>query len=189
VFRKTRIALEAVHRWKEFHSVFWVHAGTAQRIEKGYLDIAETVGIVGWDSQDPRIDKLRLVKDWLEKPTSGPWILILDNADDVDLLYGKRNNPTRLADYFPRSQNGAILLTTRNKQVASKFTNIQNILQIQAFDNTESVNLLKAKVGDHFDEHDYVKLARALDNVPLALVQAAAFVLEQSISISEYLHR
>lgn len=161
-----------------------MHASTLQRIEKDYLDIAKKVGVVGWNSSDPQIDKLRLVKDWFEKTASGHWILILDNADDVDLLFGS----SRLADCFPRSLNGAILLTTRNKQVASKFATTQeHILHVQAFKNRESVYLLRAKIGDQFREDDYVRLANALDHVPLALVQAAAFIGEQEISISKYL--
>ena len=139
---------------------------------------------MGWDSSDPDIDKLQLVKHWFEETISGHWILILDNADNVDLLFGS----SRLADYFPRSLNGAILLTTRNKQVASKFaTTRQHVLHVRAFEDPESVNLLKAKLGDQFGDDDYIRLANALDHVPLALVQAAAFVCEQEISISEYL--
>lgn len=116
-WRKTRIALEAAYKWKRLKStsIFWVHASTRRRVEKDYLDIAQEVGIVGWDSPNPQIDILRLVKDWFEKTALGHWILILDNADDADLLFGS----SRLADYFPRSLNGAILLTTRNKLVAS----------------------------------------------------------------------
>lgn len=189
MLRKTRIALEAVHKWKglDSTSIFWVHAGSFQRMEKDYLDIAKAVGIVGWDSQDSKIDKLRLVKDWFESAASSHWILVLDNADDVDLLYKKQNNSTCLADYFPRSPNRTILLTTRNKKVATKFAAQQNDVEVKAFDIMESVSLLKAKVGDKFYEWDYVQLASALVNVPLALVQAAAFISAESSSISEYL--
>src|SRR6266513_139730 len=87
---KTRIALEFAlkYRTSKSTSVFWVHAGTAPRMEKAYLDIAKTVKVEGWDSQDPAADKLQLVKDWFESEESGNWILIVDNADDVDLMYG-----------------------------------------------------------------------------------------------------
>lgn len=51
----------------------------------------------------------------------------------------------------------------------------------------ESVDLLGAKIGEQFQEDDYVRLANALDHVPLALVQAAAYICAQGISISKYL--
>ena len=100
---KTRIALEAVYSWKELDStsIFWVHAGSFQRMEKGYVDIAREVDIEGWDSRSPDIDRLGLVKEWLESGLSGRWILVLDNADDIDLLYTGRHGTTCQANYFP----------------------------------------------------------------------------------------
>ena len=167
--------------------MFWVHAGSAPRLEKGYLDIAKEVNIVGWDSSDPNIDKLLLVKNWFEGKTSGQWILILDNADDTSLFYG-HDASSRLAEYFPRSSNGSILLTTRNKQVGLKFTTARNVIPVSALTTAESVRLLKAKVDDDTGgERSYADLANTLDNVPLALVQAAAYILEQSCPVSEYL--
>lgn len=107
--RKTRIAHEYAYKWKNSTttSVFWVHAGTRQRIEKDYLDIAKEVGIPGWENSG--CDQLAVVKDWFERKIPGRWILVLDNADDIDMLYG---DSSRLADFFPRAANGIILLTT-----------------------------------------------------------------------------
>lgn len=186
VSRKTRIALQTVYKWKRLDStsIFWVHAGTAQRLEIGYSEIAKAVDIKGWDPEDPETDKLQLVKNWFEKTISGHWILVIDNADDVDLLFGK----SRLADCFPKSPNGFILLTTRNSQVATKFTVLNKKIQVTALKKEDSINLLKTKIGDQFGEHEYLRLANTLDHLPLALVQSAAFMHEQSISISEYLH-
>lgn len=163
--------------------MFWVHAGTRQRIEKDYLDIAQEVGIPGWES--PEFDRLDMVKDWFERRISGRWILILDNADDIDMLYGDHS---RLADFFPRGSNGAILLTTRNKKVGVKFTGSdQKLIHVQSLPKAASVLLLKSKLNAEFGEEQYADLATALCNVPLALVQAAAFIMVESTSISEYL--
>ena len=172
-------------------SVFWVHAGSKPRFEKGYLDLAKEARIVGWNSPDPAIDKLQLVKDWLQGKASGNWILILDNADDVDLFYGESDALKRLADYFPRSSNGSILLTTRKKKVGTKFAFARelNLLHIKALAPLDSVDLLKAKIGgDDIENHDYASLASTLENVPLALVQAASFMSTESSSVSEYLN-
>ena len=167
--------------------MFWVHAGSAAQIEKGYLDIAKEVNIAAWNSSDPEVDKLLLVKKWFEGETSGRWILIFDNADDMDLLYG-HNSSSRLADYLPRSSNGSILLTTRTKHVGIKFTTARNVVAVPALPTADSVRLLKAKIADDTcGEQSYANLADTLDNVPLALVQAAAYILIQSCSVSEYL--
>jgi tetratricopeptide (TPR) repeat protein len=167
--------------------VFWVHAGSAERMEKGYLDIAKEVGIPGWDSVDPTIDKSALVREWFERKAPGKWILILDNADDMEMLYGGPARPKRLADYFPRAPNGAILLTTRNRKVGTQFTAPRNIIRLPALDIGESVRLLQARISSDDAEEQYRDLATALQNVPLALVQAAAFISAQQSSIAEYL--
>jgi hypothetical protein len=157
-------------------------------MEKSYLDIAKKVGIPGWDSTDPKIDKLELVKDWFERKTSGKWILILDNADDVDMLYGRDSGSIPLADYFPCAPNGAILLTTRNKKVGTRFQpSMMKLIHLQPLSVTESVRLLQARIGTGVDEELYANLATALENVPLALIQAAAFISEQSCEVSDYL--
>ncbi|KAI9654122.1 MAG: hypothetical protein M1829_000976 [Trizodia sp. TS-e1964] len=187
---KTRIALELAHKWKDENkpiSVFWAHASTAPRFRLSYGDIAKDVNIAGWDSPNPEIDILLLVKNWLESKASGPWILILDNADDIDLFYGRQENASRLAEYLPQSSHGSILLTTRNKQVALKFTTARNVIEVPPLDVKDSVALLTAKVGDSTCEDDFAKLAKELDHVPLALVQAAAFISAQSLTAAEYL--
>ena len=163
--------------------MFWVHAGTRERIEKDYLDIAKKVGIPGW--QDPKFNQLTMVKDWFERQTLGRWILILDNADDIEMLYG---DSSRLADCFPRASNGTILLTTRNKKVGIKFTESdRSLIHVESLTTEDSIHLLKDKISSESGEEDYAQLATTLENVPLALVQAAAYILMGSISISEYL--
>lgn len=164
-------------------SVFWVHAGSRQRVGKDYLDIAKEVGMPG--CEDPEFDQLVQVKEWFERKTRGRWILILDNADDIDMLYGASS---RLADCFPRSSNGTILLTTRNRKVGVKFTGSdQSLIHVECLSDAESVRLLKAKIISDLSEEHYTHLAAALHNIPLALVQAAAYILTERSSISEYL--
>ncbi len=71
---KTRIALEYALKYKNANdtSVFWIHAATAARAEKSCLEIANLLGIPVWE--DPKIDKLQLVKTWLEGKNSGNWV-------------------------------------------------------------------------------------------------------------------
>lgn len=102
------------------------------------------------------------------------------------MLYEESN---RLTDCFPRASNGIILLTTRNKKVGIKFTESErSLIHVESLTIEESVRFLKAKIDSESDEEDYAHLVTALENVPLAFVQAAALILMQSISISEYLH-
>ena len=196
VFSKTRIALEYASRHKESDtvSVFWVHASTAQRMEKAYQEIAKEAGLVG--AEDPKIDQLQLVKRWLESNESGNWVMIIDNADDEKLFYGEDENRgqepfssfQRLAQYFPRRLNGSILLTTHNRILEVKFATVRGVITISEMSISESKSLLVGNLeeGDH-DDQDLTDLVEILENLPLALVQAAAFIGERFQSIGDYL--
>ena len=62
--------------------MFWVHASSTARIEEGYRRIAEAANLSGWE--DPKVDILRLVRAWLRDESNGRWIMIVDNADDLN---------------------------------------------------------------------------------------------------------
>jgi len=197
---KTCIALETARLFqKEFFSVFWIHASSVARFEKGYIEIMKNNGISGWDESQTRpmlnsgVDgaMMVLVKSWLEGQASGQWLLILDNADDYEMFYG----PTRFADYLPSSEKGSILMTTRNSKVGLNFISAVDSVQtctieVTPFDTHEISQFFMNKFGSDRSEDEfaaYDALATELSNVPLALTQAAAFILSNRISIRDYL--
>jgi hypothetical protein len=46
-------------------------------------------------TEDPRNDALIIVRDWLNKPENGSWLLVLDNADDLDLFFELNPSATK----------------------------------------------------------------------------------------------
>ncbi|CAH0049034.1 unnamed protein product [Clonostachys solani] len=65
---KTQIALAYVYWLRETYpdvAIFWVHGGKAEQFHEVYASIARECNIPGHD--DPKADKLRLVKQWLEQ--------------------------------------------------------------------------------------------------------------------------
>jgi hypothetical protein len=76
--------------------------------ENAYREIGRSVGVAGID--EDKADIKALVKAALSRKEAGRWLLIVDNADDTDLLFG----PASLADLLPFSRIGSILFTTRN---------------------------------------------------------------------------
>jgi hypothetical protein len=104
--------------------VFWVHAGTQARVEEGFRTIADTVKMPG--RNEPKADIPQLVYRWLSNQRNGRWIIILDSADDRDVFYratygdtltsGDVHNGQPFATYLPQSQNGSMVITTRNKR-------------------------------------------------------------------------
>ena len=163
-------------------------------MEKAYQEIAKEAGLAG--AEDPRVNQLQLVKQWLEDKDSRTWVMVIDNADDEKLFFGEdethgqgsHSSSNNLARYFPQRLNGSILLTTRNRMLGVKFAAVRGVIAIPEMSISESKVLLRENLGkETYDDHELTDLAEVLENLPLALVQAAAFIGEKSQLISEYL--
>lgn len=182
--------------------MFWVHASNAARVEQGYRDIAEQVKISG--RNDPKGDIFQLVDNWLRTEKTIKWALILDNADDVLLFEnhtagknvlvqadGSSDGATQsLLAHLPRSENGSILVTSRNKSVALQLVEESEIFVIEPMNDSDALALLGKKLEGNIDDTgDALELIEALEYMPLAIIQAAAYIRqrESNFSIREYL--
>ena len=84
---KTQIALEAAFRVRNEHldcSVFWVLAVDAASFENAYREIGRKLKVEGINEE--KADVTVLVKAALSREGAGSWLLIVDNADDIELL-------------------------------------------------------------------------------------------------------
>ena len=196
--RKTQIALEYTYWLRATYpdvSIFWVHASNAERFRQSFTSIALECHIPGYD--DPKIDMLSLVQKWLERKDRGWWLMVLDNADDAQLFFPSPLEPERannisreerLEQYIPECAHGSILVTTRNKQAGRKLAKKPPI-EIDTMNDNESEQLLRANLeGQGAASSELLALSSRLEHLPLALVQAAAFIEENSITVSEYLY-
>ncbi|KAL1965117.1 hypothetical protein VTN77DRAFT_6030 [Rasamsonia byssochlamydoides] len=197
---KSHIAIQFAYLLRESRpevSVFWIHASSPDRIYEGFRKIACECNIPGVDDEDA--DVLSLVKAWLENE-SQTWLLIIDNADDVSLFspsntsyQGRDSEPTWcISEYLPECSQGSILITTRNRAAAVAFNGgrPRDLIEVKPMTELESTDLIKSKLtndSSHDSEPEISELANLLDHLPLALVQAAAFMQQNMISISEYL--
>ena len=176
-------------------SVFWVHASNGERFRQAYASIAQECQVPGYDN--PKGNILQLVKRWLEQIDCGRWLMVIDNADDTQLFFGRLrdaegalspNGSGDLGRYIPECAHGSILVTTRNKQTSSKLTKGRRPIEVGKMGEVETDQLLRTRLeDDDLDSDDLSKLSSLLEHLPLALVQAAAFVQENSLSVREYL--
>ncbi|KAJ9131272.1 Kinesin light chain [Coniochaeta hoffmannii] len=195
---KTQIALAYAYWLQQTRpevSVFWVHASSAERFRQAYAFIAEECRIPGHD--DPKVDVLLLVKRWLEGKDRGRWLMVIDNADDTQVFFGRRAEPAtidmsglarKVGSYIPDCAHGSVLVTTRNKETGSRLANGKRPIEVGHMDEDESDQLLRAELDDdELDRDELLVLSSRLEYLPLALVQAAAFIQENTIPVSEYL--
>ncbi|KAF1985806.1 TPR-like protein [Aulographum hederae CBS 113979] len=186
---KSQLAIEYAYRTRDRSPetwVFWIHASNAARFEQSYRDIADCIRLP--ERQDPKANIFQLMFDWLRDEKRGKWILILDNVDDSSFLFeayssgqkGQANDLEEgdsqpLVSYLPQCLNGAILVTTRNREAALKLVELRDIIVVDLMSEEEALVLLKKKLG-HEDNDAAAELVSALEFMPLAIVQAAAYI-------------
>ncbi|KAF4948389.1 hypothetical protein FGADI_9701 [Fusarium gaditjirri] len=193
---KTQIALSYAY-WiqgvSQDISVFWVHASSVEKFSESYANIANECRISG--HEDPTFDALSTVRDWLESKQSGQWLMVIDNADDMQLFFPhndssklKADTESGMSQFIPQCPHGNILVTTRNMQVGSRLTKGKFPIEVGKMDEYEATLLLRQGLQQADEpEKDLVELSSRLEFLPLALVQAAAFIQENSITVCEYL--
>ncbi|KAJ4326683.1 hypothetical protein N0V84_002909 [Fusarium piperis] len=186
---KTQVALAYAYWLQEAHpetSVFWVHANSAERFAHSYGNIARECEIPSYD-ESSGLDSLSAVKSWLESKDSGKWLMIVDNADDMQ-LFSPSGAGEKLGEYIPDCAHGTVLVTTRNLQVGSRLTKGKRPIEVNKMDEDEAVQLLiRGLQGIDEDPKDLLRLSSRLEFLPLALVQASAFIQENTITVDKYL--
>ncbi|KAL5087837.1 hypothetical protein Trisim1_007488 [Trichoderma cf. simile WF8] len=194
---KSQLAIEFAHRLADKHKnvwVFWIHAATQERVQEGFRLIADAVKLPG--RKQPQADIPLLVKNWLSIKRHGRWVIILDSADDSEVLYstdqsGHSKRP--LAAYIPKSRNGSIVLTTRNRGLATKLTGGHKYtIDVDTMSEADALTLLEKKMGSPLsplDAGSAKDLVKALEYIPLAISQAAAYIQARGprSSIEKYL--
>ncbi|KIN05367.1 hypothetical protein OIDMADRAFT_177562 [Oidiodendron maius Zn] len=189
---KTQIALECAFQLQSISptcSVFWVRASDTTSFESAYRDIGRQLKIPGL--KDDKADVKRLVKTSLSQESTGRWLMIIDNADDFKMFYNGNNNNGSgvLLEYLPFSTLGAILFTTRDREAATKYAGI-NVIDIDKMDDTESRELLQRSLQNKQlieDKDSVTTLLKLLVHLPLAIMQAAAYLNANVSTIAEYL--
>jgi len=80
-------------------------------------------------------------------------------------------------------------MTTRSGEVASKLVEQSDIIAVEPMDEAHALELFEKKMGKQDDSKDVVDLATALEFMPLAIVQAAAYISQRAprCSVQQYL--
>ncbi|KAE8550227.1 hypothetical protein EYB25_006448 [Talaromyces marneffei] len=177
--------------------VFWVHTSNAARFEQSYREIADRVKIPG--RKDPKTNIFNLVSEWLHNEGKGKWMLILDSIDDDRFLHeiplsSRDESDSRipaqpLFNYLPLNAHGSIIITTRSRGVAAKMVEDGDIIAVESMDQIHAQTLFEKKLGKQENQEDIIELIAALEFMPLAIVQAAAYIKQRAprSSVKQYL--
>ena len=195
--RKSQIAIQYAHdvrRNSPNTYILWVHASSSARFQEAYQDIAQRLKLPGRD--DPQQNLLQLVYRWLADDENGPWLMIVDSADDGDVLFASQaavlsESERRLTSYIPKTGRGSVLVTSRSVKVAAWLVGDDNIFQVPVMESDQAMQLLRVRLGKAIYDNDAANsLLYALDYLPLAIIQAASYIKRQSVrktTITSYL--
>lgn len=181
---KTQIALELAYRTKEEHqdcSIFWMPATNTESLQQAFIDIGRQLRVLGMEKEQAKAKEL--VKHYLSQDISGQWLLVVDNIDDMEIW----NN--ELKGWLPSSQRGYIVCTTRNRKVAVEIV-AANVIEVLEMDGEVAMELLSKSLIDQklLSHHqDAQKLLEQLTFLPLAIVQATAYINKNGITFLDYL--
>lgn len=189
---KTQIALECAFQIQEVLpgcSVYWVRASDTTSFDNSYRDIAQQLKIPGLEND--KADVKQLVKTRLCQDITGKWLMIVDGANDYKIFYSGNddNGFSALSKYLPSSPLGAILFTTRDRGAATKYA-CSNAINVEEMDDGESRELLQRSLQNQQlikDKDSVITLLKYLVNLPLAIMQVAAYLNAKMCTIAEYL--
>jgi tetratricopeptide (TPR) repeat protein len=144
---------------------------------------------------------LKLVSNWLSEEDA-QWLMILDNADNPELFFSsndveqsfKKSSVLKqpLTDFLPSrlSCQKLLLITTRRGNLGEDLSKGEQCIEVPPFNVPESRLLLQQRskgVASGDDSPESVKLLGILENIPLAITQAAAFIRQNKMSLAKYL--
>lgn len=157
-------------------TVLWLTASSRTAILAEYARLAAVM--TGVDDDDPEVGARRLL-DWLAS-TPARWLVVLDDL----------RAPADLRQLWPpRMDSGRVLVTTRRRDAALRGTG-RHVLHVGTFHPDESAAYLATKLADLPELLDgAVGLAEDLGHLPLALAQAATYLLDEEMTCAEYRSR
>ncbi|KAL2801754.1 TPR-like protein [Aspergillus granulosus] len=185
---KTQIALELAYRIRERDSrcsIFWIPCTSYASVEQAYMSIAQLVGM-----QDLKPGEATdRVKAYLSQDSAGKWLLIFDNADDIDMWAGGSSATTGVTKFVPQGEQGCILFTTCNRKVAVKLAS-PFVIDISEPDAETGMEILEKAVirKDLLANRDAtITLLQQLMFLPLAITQAAAYINTNDLKVTDYI--
>jgi tetratricopeptide (TPR) repeat protein len=189
--------LSYIYEYENQRPVFWIHAGSITQFEADYRKLGSLAKIPGLDDDTTQNIGL-IVKEWLEGPHSGEWILVIDNADNkLDFYPETKSTESKehdgIAEFIPRGSKGTIIVTTRDREVAKHLAiPNQNVIIKPELSPEQAVELFNQYYSNAestpADTAALPQLLLELQYLPLAIVQVAAYLdLNRSITTSRYL--
>ncbi len=165
---KTQLAVEYAHRFAgSYDLAWWINAEQGGLVRNQVADLGQGLGCIPPGAGGEAVRAAVLA----ELRQHGRWLLIFDNA----------SAPADVMPWLPGA-GGHVLITSRERG----WHEVATPVEVDVLARAEAVEMLQHRVPG-ISEDDADRLAAALGDLPLAIAQAAGFVVGTAMSAGQYL--
>ncbi|MEV6491385.1 NB-ARC domain-containing protein, partial [Actinoplanes sp. NPDC051633] len=172
---KSELALQyASARRAEFTSVWWITADNAANLTKDLAEIAYSL-VAALRVSPPEV-AAQWALNWLQEHPG--WLAVLDNVEqpeDIDAFLG-------------RAAGSRVLVTTRRDMDVDWRRRGLRSVRLGSLPEDQAIKFL-LDATDQGDRSAAASVATILGGLPLALEQAAAYIMALGITLAEYANR
>lgn len=187
---KTQTALEYAYTRKlKFDAIFWITADTKTSIAGCFSTIALSLGIANEAEVVDLAVSFSIVLRWLSNPTKlvtmpdggesvaqASWLIIFDNADDIDLI----------SEFWPSTGIGSVLVATRDP-AGKHFCHGKGTL-LQPLPDSDALEFFMTLLNKDEETEQYVDsdFVERFGGLPFVIVQVASLIRRRQMTISEF---
>jgi len=166
---KTQIAARYAYQQQDnYQAVLWVSAESADMLRSSFADLDVRLGLPIMQEQGLR---LAAVRNWLK--THDNWLLIADNVEDW----------ASVEDILPLPARGHVIFTAWDASALR----LAEPLEVDKLPPQDCQKFISHRLACAAHAPSLSELISALDGLPLALDQAAAYMLSTQKTPQEYL--
>lgn len=168
---KTQLAAQYAEKFRgHYRVVWWLAAEEPAAAQRDLGELARWLKCDFHDDPNPAV-RANSAMDWLK--SNDDWLLVLDNVPGVDAA----------TDLIPEGGRGHVIVTSRNRG----WERLGAAIAVPVLEPDVAADLLAEATGMKRDQA-LDNVVRVLGYLPLAIVQAAAFMDAKAVNAAQYLN-
>jgi hypothetical protein len=169
---KTQIAIEYSYRHRaDFDIIYWLRADNYETLLMSYLRLYnnpsfKTFSCLNLGDENNSESIAMQIKSWFENCQDITWLLIVDNADNLETISNQKIKT--IASLIPKGRGGCVLVTSRNRSANGQLAIMGQELDVMDEDNATKF-LFKCSQATSDESEEAGLLVKTLGRLPLAI--------------------